>query len=98
MRCAAVTTVYAFVDSGSTRGTYTALAVGAEGAETCAPGQYIVLQQNEYENAIASPFRLTVAEGGQLAAAILALWAVAFGFRWIVRALNSDQPSFKLEE
>ena len=39
------------------------------------------------------PLQLDVVEGGQIASAIIAVWAVAFGFRLLVRALNIDGKS-----
>lgn len=98
MRCASVTTIYAFTDTGSTRGSYTALTVGSEGAASCGVGQYIVLQQSEYENAIASPFRLTLEEGGAIAGAILLVWALGFGIRWAARAIQTPDPFTPPEE
>ena len=43
------------------------------------------------ENSFVSPiFDLTVVEGGLIAGAVLAVWAVGYGFRVIIRSLNSD--------
>ena len=92
MRCASVTTVYAFTGTGTTRGTYQSLTVGTEGA-SCAVGQYVVLTQAEFDNYTASPFRLTTAEGGQISGAILSLWALAWGFRQLMRLINSPSAS-----
>ena len=92
MRCASVTTIYAYVNSGLARGSYTGLTVGPEGVTSCTAAQYVVLPQAEYENAVASPFRLTLAEGGAVGSAVLLLWAVAFGIRWAVRALHTPDP------
>ena len=36
------------------------------------------------------PLQLDPAEGAQIASAILAVWAVGFGIRAAIRALNSD--------
>jgi hypothetical protein len=36
------------------------------------------------------PFQLEAAEGAQIASAILAVWAVGYGIRMLIRALNSD--------
>lgn len=98
MRCATVTTIYAFTGTGTTRGTYTGLTVGAEGVTSCTAAQYVVLAQAEYENAIASPFRLTIAEGGAVGSAILLLWAAAFGIRWAVRAMHTPDPLTAAED
>lgn len=37
------------------------------------------------------PLQLTAAEGGQIAAAVLAVWAVGFGIRMVIRALHVDE-------
>lgn len=39
------------------------------------------------------PLQLTEEQGGQIAGAILAVWVVGFGFRLVIRALNSDGNS-----
>lgn len=98
MRCATVTTIYAFTGTGTTRGTYTGLTVGAEGVTSCTAAQYVVLPQAEYENAIASPFRLTQAEGGAIAGAVLLLWSVGFGIRWAIRAMHTPDPLTTAED
>lgn len=36
------------------------------------------------------PLQLSLEEGGQIAGAILAVWAVGFGIRAVIRVLNSD--------
>ena len=36
------------------------------------------------------PMQLTTAEGAQIAIAIVAVWAVGFGFRAVIRTLNID--------
>lgn len=39
----------------------------------------------------ASPWALTLEQGSQIGGAILAVWALAFVFRMVIRALNVDQ-------
>lgn len=39
------------------------------------------------------PLQLTTAEGGIIASAILAVWAVGFGVRAVIRVLNTDGNS-----
>lgn len=39
------------------------------------------------------PLQLSPAEGAQIAGAILAVWAVAYGFRLCIKALNIDGNS-----
>lgn len=92
MRCASVTTIYAFTGTGTTRGTYTGLTVGAEGVATCTAAQYIVLTNAEFDQATASPFRLTLAEGGAISGAILLIWASGWAFRQLVRLLRTPEP------
>lgn len=38
-----------------------------------------------------SPWALTVEQGSQIGSAILVVWALAFVFRMVIRALNVDQ-------
>lgn len=92
MRCATVTTIYAFTDTGTTRGSYTGLTVGPDGVTSCTAAQLIVFTQSEYENAVASPFRLTLAEAGAISSAILLVWALGFSIRWAIRAMQSPDP------
>jgi hypothetical protein len=98
MRCASVTTIYGFADTSTVRASYEGLTVGPEGATSCSAVQYMVLGQAEYENAIASPFRLTLAEAGAISSAILLVWAVGFGIRWAIRAMNSPDLTLTSEE
>lgn len=37
------------------------------------------------------PLQLTLAEGGQIAVAIVGLWATAWAFRMFIRALHVDE-------
>lgn len=90
MRCATPTTIYAFTGTGTTRGTYAGLTVGAEGA-TCTAVQYVVLTPAELNQYTTSPFQLSLSEAGAISGAILALWALGFGIRQIVRAMRSDE-------
>lgn len=43
------------------------------------------------QEANASPWALTVEQGSQIGSAILVVWALAFAFRMVIRALNVDQ-------
>jgi hypothetical protein len=40
-----------------------------------------------------NPFDLSISEGSQVAGAILAIWAVAWSIKQIVRAINQDGDS-----
>lgn len=42
-------------------------------------------------------FNLSVEEGGQIASAILAVWAVAWGIRLLVRLIQTGGPSNESE-
>jgi hypothetical protein len=100
MRCASVTTIYGFAvtGTGTARASFEGLTVGAEGATSCTVAQYVVLGQSEYENAIASPFRLSLAEAGAISSAILLVWAVGFGIRMFIRAVNIPEISITNED
>lgn len=92
MRCASVTTIYAFTGTGNSRGTYTSLTVGPEGVASCAAAQYVVMTDAEFQRATASPFRLTLAEGGAISGAILLVWASGWAFAQLQRALRTPEP------
>jgi hypothetical protein len=92
MRCASVTTIYAFTGTGTTRGTYTGLTVGPEGVTTCTAAQYVVLTNQEFQRSVSSPFHLTLAEGGAISGAILLVWAAGWGIRQLTRALRTPEP------
>lgn len=93
MRCGTVSTFYAFTTStGTTRKVVNALDLSAEGA-SCTGSQYVVMSSQEFATLTASPFRLTVAEGGAIAGGILLLWAAAWGVRAVARVLtHTDTP------
>lgn len=93
MRCGTPLTVYAFTTStGTVRTGLSTVSLSAEGA-TCLPSQYVVMTQSEFDLHTASPFRLTVAEGGAVAGGILLLWGAAWGIRAIARVLaHTDTP------
>jgi hypothetical protein len=96
MRCATPTTIYAFTGTGTTRGTYSGLTVGAEGA-TCTAVQYVVLTPAELNQYTTSPFQLSLSEAGSIVSAILAVWALGFGIRMLVRAMRSDSTTIEGE-
>jgi len=51
----------------------------------------LVLNRTEYAEVASNPWlQLTAAEGASLSVAILALWAVAYGFRALKRTLDVD--------
>lgn len=93
MRCGTVSTFYAFTTSnGTTRKVVNALDLSAEGA-TCTASQYVVMTDAEFSTLTASPFRLTLAEGGAISTAILLVWAAAWGIKTIAVVLrHTDTP------
>lgn len=93
MRCGTPVTVYAFTTStGTTRTALSTVNLSAEGA-SCTTAQYVVMTDAEFDLHTASPFRLTVAEGGAVAGGILLLWGAAWGIRAIARVLaHTDTP------
>lgn len=44
------------------------------------------------------PLQLDATEGGLIAGAVLAVWAIGFGFRALIRALNIDGDSTSEKE
>lgn len=93
MRCGTPVTVYAYTTStGTTRMALATVNLSEEGA-TCTTSQYVVMTDAEFAQHTASPFRLTVAEGGAVAGGILLLWASAWGVRAVMRVLaHTDTP------
>jgi hypothetical protein len=88
MRCATPVNLVTFAGtSGDARVTTQVLSVGPEGA-VCATGQYVVLSRSEFDNATASPFVMSLAEGGAIASAVILVWAFAFGIRALIQLLR----------
>lgn len=50
-------------------------------ASSCTSDSFSVLTYGEYQQAIASPFNLSVAAGGAIGVAIALVWAVAFAYK-----------------
>lgn len=96
MRCATPTTIYAFTGTGTTRGTYSGLTVGAEGA-VCTTVQYVVMTQPEFVQATTSPFNLSLVEAGAISSAILLVWATGFAIRMAVKAIKSASAPVEYE-
>lgn len=61
--------------------------VDPQPADTSACGLVIVSGLEAHS----SPWALTLEQGSQVGGAILAVWALAFVFRMVIRALNVDQ-------
>jgi hypothetical protein len=46
---------------------------------------------------VLAPLQLGVEEGGAIAVAVLAVWAVGWAFRWLIRTLASADPEPHIE-
>ena len=64
--------------------------VVVNGSPPCASGSLVVFSEMEFASKVASPWSLSLSEGGLIAASILGVWATAFVFRMLVRAVLSD--------
>lgn len=63
------------------------------GVAPCPPDTMVILTSSELlDYQTASPWFLSLADGGLIAAAILGVWAIAFSLRMIRSALNSADP------
>jgi hypothetical protein len=90
MRCATVNTYFLNTAStGSARTSVQLLTVGPE-VSICPTSQLILVNQLEFDNLTASPFRLSLAEAGLIATAILGLWAIAWSIKMIGRVINDS--------
>lgn len=95
MLCATARTVYACTNAGGTSCTKTVLntlETTLPVSGTCSATQFVLLTPGEYAWATESPFRLSAAEAGAVGAAILAVWAAAWGVRALVRAIYGGEP------
>lgn len=94
MRCASVSTLYAYGTPSGSGGLVAADVVTAgPDASACLPGQFVVLTMAEFDQYTASPFRLTLEEGGAIAGAVLLVWSVAWAFRQVIHVLrHTDTP------
>lgn len=91
MRCASPVNLVTFAaTTGGARVTTQVLSVGPEGA-VCVTGQYVVLSRSEFDTATASPFVMSLAEGGAIATAVILAWAFGFGIRALIQTLRVDQ-------
>lgn len=57
--------------------------------------QAVLLSPAEYSRWLDSPLNLSVEDGSQIAGAILAVWAIAWVARAIVRSLDVDGESLE---
>jgi len=103
MRCATVTNIYGFsTATGTTRETFTGLTVGAalpEGS-ICPAGQLVVVDPNQWAavSSYTSFTDLSLAEAGQVAGAIMLVWAVGWAFRMLIKAVNSASEPISQSE
>lgn len=65
----------------------------ATGSPPCAAGSLVAITQSEYVISAASPWNLSLSEGGLVAAAVLGVWVSAYCIRSLVRVLNSGDNS-----
>ena len=90
MRCGTPVTLYAFTTStGTERQALNTVTLSGDVLE-CPASSFVMLTQAEYSEVAASPFRLSLAEGAQIGAAIMAVWAVGFGVRAVIRTFKAD--------
>ena len=59
---------------------------------TCDPSEIQLLTSQEIGPMLASPFNLSMADGGLVGAAVLLTWAVAFGWKSAIKSLNNGSP------
>jgi len=69
--------------------------VVAPAGTVCGASDLVVFTSAEADQIFNSPLALTAEQGGAVAGAIMLVWACAWAFRMVIRALNSDvvQPS-----
>jgi len=58
----------------------------------CTAEQFVLLTPAEHHQATASPFKLTLAEGGAISSAIVLVWVSAWAVRAAARALSAGDP------
>lgn len=73
------------------------LVLAPDGA-VCGPADLVVFTFDEAAAYSANPFALTLADASLLATSILLLWATAFAFRMIFRALGAADDALKPED
>jgi hypothetical protein len=59
---------------------------------TCTTGQMQLTTANEFALGTATPWNLSMSEGGIIAASILAVWALGWSFRQLRTAINGGSP------
>jgi hypothetical protein len=75
----------------------THLELSTSNAATCSATQVALLTATEAAS-ITSPFNLTLLQAGQIGGAVMLLWALAFGFRQIIRLIReSDVPGYQTD-
>ena len=58
----------------------------------CAVNELVLVTAAEYATANASPFILTIAEGASISGAIALVWAVAWGYKQLMKSVNGGNP------
>lgn len=76
--------------------------LGVIDAPSCTSGQYVLLTSSEFEAQVSSLNPLThlsAADGASIASAVLAVWAIGWAFRVLIRTLSiSDSDSLTEKE
>lgn len=67
------------------------MVVESEGT-SCYDTQLVLVTQVEWQQNTASPFRMSLSDGAAVGAAILLVWAAAYGIKAAGRALSSGDP------
>lgn len=78
----------------------TLAATGFVYSSPCAPmdsvvmtyGEYVAVVPQDKSTGSASPFILTMQEGSAIAAAIALVWAVAWGYKQLIKSVNGGNP------
>lgn len=68
------------------------LVVSAPGV-SCASTDYVVLTSGEAASMLSSPFNLSLAEGGQVAGAVMTVWVVGWAIRTMIRLIRDSHVS-----
>lgn len=89
--CTSVTTT--MTANASSCGTYQMLnLIVLQSNTTCTIGQIQLTTANEFALGTASPFTLTLSEGGLIAAAILLAWGFGWSYKQLQKAVNGGSP------
>lgn len=65
--------------------------VVAPAGTVCGASDLVVFTSAEAGQLFNSPFNLSIEQGGAVAVAVLSVWAVAWAFRVVIKALNPTE-------